>query len=141
MTRIPKRPNVPMKYRAAWYEARRISLLQEEERGGVTGVRECDSNSCSGHGTDQVNLTGSQNGEMHFIGFSSDEDNGYYPGDKVIVSVSKYVPNGQIPYGTIDANGRASYVPQRIIDSKTISLGETGGIVSLFLSKSQVTER
>ena len=24
MTRIPKQPNVPMKYRAAWYEARRI---------------------------------------------------------------------------------------------------------------------
>jgi hypothetical protein len=37
------------------------------------------------HDTDQFNATG--NGDMHMLGFSSDEDNGYYPGDKVTVSV------------------------------------------------------
>ncbi len=81
------------------------------------------------HGTDQANAT--YNGEMHLLGFSSDEDNGYYPGDKVTISISKYVPNGQVPYGTIDATGRASYIPQPVIDSKTVTLGETGAVVDL----------
>ena len=68
---------------------------------------------------------------MHLLGFSSDEDNGYYPGDKVTISVSRYVPNGQVPYGTIDATGRASYIPQPVIDSKTVTLGETGAVMNL----------
>ena len=68
---------------------------------------------------------------ISMMGFSSEVDNGYYPGDKVTVSVSKYVPNGDIPYATIDANGNASYIPQPIIDSKTVTLGETGAVIDL----------
>jgi hypothetical protein len=70
-----------------------------------------------------------ENGEMHLMGFSSDADSGYYPGDKVTVTVSKYVPIPR-PDGLQDPYG----VPQPVIDKKTIKLGETGGIVSLDLT-------
>ena len=39
-------------------------------------------------------------------------------------------------YHTSNAYGYPECIPQRIIDNKTITLGETGGIVSLDLSKS-----
>jgi len=75
-----------------------------------------------------------QTGEMHFLGYT-DELVGYYPGDKVTVSVSKYVTHG------LNAYGYPQPIPQPVIDSKTITLGETGGIVSLDISKNQVTGR
>jgi hypothetical protein len=84
----------------------------------------------SGSETRMVNQTG----EMHFLGYT-DELVGYYPGDKVTVSVSKYVTHG------LNAYGYPQPIPQPVIDSKTITLGETGGIVSLDISKNQVTGR
>jgi hypothetical protein len=97
--------------------------------GGINLLYKYIDHTSGTSGTDQVNAT--ENGEMHLLGFSSDEDNGYYPGDKVTVSVSKYVPNGDMPYATIDANGHASYIPQPVIDNKTVTLGETGAVVDL----------
>ena len=97
--------------------------------GGINLLYSYIDHTSGTRGTDQVNAT--QNGQSHMMGFSSDVDNGYYPGDKVTVSVSKYVPKGDIPYGTIDANGNASYIPQPIIDSKTVTLGETGAVIDL----------
>lgn len=73
----------------------------------------------SGSDTGMVNRTG----EMHFLGYT-DELVGFYPGDKVTVSVSKCVRHLNV-----------QCIPQPIIDNKTITLGETGGIVSLDLSK------
>ena len=75
-----------------------------------------------------------QTGEMHFLGYT-DELVGYYLGDKVTVSVSKYVTHG------LNAYGYPQPIPQPVIDKKTITLGETGGIVSLDLSKNPVTNR
>jgi hypothetical protein len=69
-----------------------------------------------------------ENRTMHFLG-STAELVGFYPGDKVTVSVSKCVNHR-------NAYGYPECVPQAIIDNKTITLGETGGIVSLDLSKS-----
>ena len=76
----------------------------------------------SGSETRMVN----QSGEMHFLG-STAELVGFYPGDKMTVNVSQCIT---VSYGYPEC------IPQRIIDNKTITLGETGGIVSLDLSKS-----
>jgi len=69
-----------------------------------------------------------QTGEMHFLGYT-DELVGFYPGDKVTVSVSQCITQ-------LNAYGFRECIPQSILDNKTITLGETGGIVSLDLSKS-----
>jgi hypothetical protein len=82
-----------------------------------------------GSGTRMVNQTG----EMHFLGYT-DELVGYYPGDKVTVSVSQCITH-------LNAYGYPECIPQSILDNKTITLGETGGIVSLDLSKNPVTSR
>ena len=58
--------------------------------GGINLLYSYIDHTSGTRGTDQVNAT--QNGQSHMMGFSSDVDNGYYPGDKVTVSVSKYVP-------------------------------------------------
>ena len=81
-----------------------------------------------GSGASEV-TTVKQSGDMHFLG-DTNEPGGYFPGDKVTVSVSKYVTHG------LNAYGYPQSIPQPIIDNKTITLGETGGIVSLDLSKS-----
>src|SRR5689334_20459318 len=78
----------------------------------------------SGSETRMVNQTG----EMHFLGYT-DELVGYYPGDKVTVSVSQCITQR-------NAYGYRECIPQSTLDNKTITLGETGGIVSLDLSKS-----
>src|SRR5689334_15823802 len=78
----------------------------------------------SGSETRMVNQTG----EMHFLGYT-DELVGFYPGDKVTVSVSQCITH-------LNAYGYRECIPQSILDNKTITLGETGGIVSLDLSKS-----
>jgi hypothetical protein len=65
---------------------------------------------------------------MHFLGYT-DELVGYYPGDKVTVSVSQCITH-------LNAYGYPECISQPILDNKTITLGETGGIVSLDLSKS-----
>jgi hypothetical protein len=74
-----------------------------------------------------------QTGEMHFLGYT-DELVGYYPGDKVTVSVSQCITH-------LNAYGYPECILQSTIDSKTITLGETGCIVSLDLSKNPVTGR
>jgi hypothetical protein len=71
-----------------------------------------------------------QTGEMHFLGYT-DELVGYYPGDKVTVSV-----NQCLTYR--NAYNDPECISQPILDNKTITLGETGGIVSLDLSKSGI---
>jgi len=78
----------------------------------------------SGSETRMVNQTG----EMHFLGYT-DELVGFYPGDKVTVSVSQCITQR-------NAYGYRECIPQSTLDNKTITLGETGGIVSLDLSKS-----
>ena len=80
----------------------------------------------SGSETRMVN----QSGEMHFLGYT-DELVGYYPGDKVTVSVSQCITQR-------NAYGYPECTSQPVIDNKTITLGETGGIVSLDLSKSAI---
>ena len=68
-----------------------------------------------------------ENGTMFFLG-STAEPGWVYPGDNVTVSVSKCVTH-------LNTYGYPECLPQPILDSKTITLGETGGIVSLDLSK------
>ena len=80
----------------------------------------------SGSETRMVNQTG----EMHFLGYT-DELVGYYPGDKVTVSVSQCITH-------LNAYGYPECISQPILDSKTITFGETGGIISLDLSKSAI---
>ena len=58
--------------------------------GGINLLYSYIDHTSGTRGTDQVNAT--QNGQLHMMGFSSDVDNGYYPGDKVTVSVSKVRP-------------------------------------------------
>ena len=69
-----------------------------------------------------------ENGTMHFLG-STAELVGFYPGDKMTVSVSQCITR-------LNAYGYRECIPQSTLDNKTITLGETGGIVSLDLSKS-----
>jgi len=83
----------------------------------------------SGSETRMVNQTG----EMHFLGYT-DELVGYYPGDKVTVSVSRCITH-------LNAYGYPDCISQSILDNKTITLDETGGVVSLDLSKNHVTGR
>jgi hypothetical protein len=71
--------------------------------------------------------TAKENGTMHFLGYT-DELVGFYPGDKVTVTVSKYVTH-------LNADGFPQSIPQPIIDNKMITVGETGGIVSLRLDR------
>jgi hypothetical protein len=71
----------------------------------------------------QVNLTGADDGSFQWLGFTRDSDSPYKPGDKFTVSVSKYIPDGVNNIG----------IPQPILDEKTVTLGETGAIVTLFL--------
>ncbi|HEY7078567.1 MAG TPA: hypothetical protein VH500_02630 [Nitrososphaeraceae archaeon] len=86
----------------------------------------------SGSGGSETRMV-NQTGEMHFLGYT-DELVGYYPGDKVTVSVSQCITH-------LNAYGYPECISLSIIDNKTITLGETGGIVSLDLSKNQVTSR
>jgi hypothetical protein len=86
----------------------------------------------SGSGGSETRMI-NQTGEMHFLGYT-DELVGYYPGDKVTVSVSQCITH-------LNAYGYSECISQPILDNKTITLGETGGIVSLDLSKNQVTGR
>ena len=86
----------------------------------------------SGSGGSEINMV-NQTGTMHFLG-STAELVGFYPGDNVAVSVSKCVTHR-------NTYGYPECIPQRIIDNKTITLGETGGIVSLDLSKSAIVMR
>jgi hypothetical protein len=83
-------------------------------------------------GEERRNLT-ADSPQMDWLGFSFEVDNGFYPGDKVTVSVSKYVtdPNH------LDTFGQPKVIPQPILDQKRITLGETGGIVSLWIDRSQ----
>jgi hypothetical protein len=85
-------------------------------REGITVLYKYIDKTSGTFGSDTITLK--ENGEMHLMGFSSEVDNGYFPGDKVIVTVSRYDPLN----------------PQPIIDTKTITLGETGGILSFNLS-------
>jgi len=71
-----------------------------------------------------------QSGEMHFLGYT-DELVGFYPGDKVTVNVSQCITQ-------LNAYGYPECISQPSLDNKTITLGETGGIVSLDLSKSAI---
>ena len=80
----------------------------------------------SGSETRMVN----QSGEMHFLGYT-DELVGFYPGDKVTVNVSQCITQ-------LNAYGYPECISQPSLDNKTITLGETGGIVSLDLSKSAI---
>jgi hypothetical protein len=84
----------------------------------------------SGSGGSETRMV-NQTGEMHFLG-STAELVGYYPGDKVTVSISQCITH-------LNAYGYPECISQPILDNKTITLGETGGIVSLDLSKSRVT--
>ncbi|HEY7572709.1 MAG TPA: hypothetical protein VH796_15195 [Nitrososphaeraceae archaeon] len=80
----------------------------------------------SGSETRMVNQTG----EMHFLGYT-DELVGFYPGDKVTVNVSQCITQ-------LNSYGYPECISQPSLDTKTIKLGETGGIVSLDLSKSAI---
>jgi len=71
-----------------------------------------------------------QSGEMHFLGYI-DELVGFYPGDKVTVNVSQCITQ-------LNAYSYPECISQPSLDNKTITLGETGGIVSLDLSKSAI---
>jgi hypothetical protein len=86
----------------------------------------------SGSGGSETRMV-NQTGEMHFLGYT-DELVGYYPGDKVNVSVSNCITH-------LNAYGYPECISLPVIDSKTITLGETGGIASLDLSKTPVTGR
>jgi len=86
----------------------------------------------SGSGGSETRMV-NQTGEMHFLGYT-DELVGYYPGDKVTVSVSRCITH-------LNAYGYPECISQSILDNKTITLGETGGIASLDLSKTPVTGR
>ena len=81
----------------------------------------------SGSGGSETRMV-NQTGEMHFLGYT-DELVGYYPGDKVTVNVSQCITQ-------LNAYGFPECISQSILDNKTITLGETGGIVSVDLSKS-----
>jgi hypothetical protein len=71
-----------------------------------------------------------QSGELHFLGYT-DELVGFYPGDKVTVNVSQCITQ-------LNAHGYPECISQPSLDNKTITLGETGGIVGLDLSKSAI---
>ncbi|HEY7571978.1 MAG TPA: hypothetical protein VH796_11480 [Nitrososphaeraceae archaeon] len=79
----------------------------------------------SGSGGSETRMV-NQTGEMHFLGYT-DELVGYYPGDKVIVSVSQCITYR-------NAYSYPECISQSTLDNKTITLGETGGIVSVDLS-------
>lgn len=87
--------------------------------GGIQLLYEVIDHTSGTTGTDSFNAT--EDGQSHLLGFSIDEDSGYFPGDNVTVSVRKYVPGGNDTYG----------IPQHVIDDKSITLGEAGGVVSL----------
>jgi hypothetical protein len=77
-------------------------------------------------GEERSNVT-TDSPQMSWLGMSEEVDSGYYPGDKVTVSVSKYVTDPS----HLDEHGQPTVIPQPILDQKTITLGETGGIISL----------
>jgi hypothetical protein len=83
----------------------------------------------SGSGGSETRMV-NKTGEMHFLGYT-DELVGYYPGDKVTVNVSQCITH-------LNAYSYPECISQPILDNKTITLGETGGIVSLDLSKSAI---
>ena len=107
-----------------------IMITSAIPKEGINVVYEYhDLNSGTG-GTVYANLTAADDGAMQWMGLSADVDNGFYPGDKVTLSVSKYVPNGVNSVG----------IPQPVLDSKTITLGETGGIIELWIDRSKFVD-
>jgi hypothetical protein len=68
---------------------------------------------------------------MHWIGASRNEDPGYYPGDNVTISVSKYVPNGKDESGIPQPSGSQIPSAKGSVVTSTIAISRVEVKLSL----------